>query len=96
MAGKPAGRLNDTQSGHGCFPPSNCVTGSGNVVINGKPAMRVGDKFVTHCCGPKCHPPVLANGSATVKTNGKPAGRLGDSTGCGGKVMVGSGNVLIG
>lgn len=97
MAGKPAGRIGDVQSGHGCFPPTNCISGSGNVKTNKKPAMRVGDKFVTHCCPKKgCHPPVLASGSSSVKINGRPAGRLGDPCGCGGKVMVGSGNVLIG
>jgi uncharacterized Zn-binding protein involved in type VI secretion len=46
MAGKPAGRLGDAQSGHGCFPPTNCISGSGNVLTNKKPAMRVGDKFI--------------------------------------------------
>ena len=97
MAGKPAGRLGDAQSGHGCFPPTNCISGSGNVLTNKKPAMRVGDKFVSHCCPKKgCHPPVLAAGSGSVKINGRPAGRIGDSVACGGNVMVGSGNVLIG
>lgn len=94
---KPAGRLGDKQSGHGCYPPTSCVTGSGNVVINQKPAMRQGDTFVKHCCPTRgCHTPVLSNGSSTVKINGKQAGRIGDPTGCGAKVMVGSGNVIIG
>lgn len=97
MGGKPAGRLGDQESGHGCFPPTPCTSASGNVITNGKGAMRVGDKFATHCCpNAGCHPPVLASGSGTVKINGKAAGRLGDPTGCGAKVMVGSGNVLIG
>lgn len=97
MAGKPAGRLNDNQSGHGCYPPSPCNKASSNVIINKKGAMRVGDTFVPHCCPvPGCHTPVLAKGSSTVIINGKGAGRLGDPTGCGAKVMVGSGNVIIG
>ncbi len=97
MPGKPAGRLGDAQYGHGCFPPTNCISGSGNVLTNKKPAMRVGDKFVSHCCpNAGCHPPVLAAGSGSVKINGRPAGRIGDSVACGGKVMVGSWNDLIG
>lgn len=96
MSGKPAGRLGDVHSGHSCFPPSPCTKGSNNVSINGKPAMRVTDTFVPHCCGPSCHTPYLGMGSSTVIINGLPAGRLGDTTTCGASVMVGSGNVLIG
>lgn len=97
MAGKPAGRRGDQHTGHSCFPPSPCVSGSGNVMTNKKPAMRQGDKFAPHCCPKKgCHPPVLAKGSSTVFINGRQAGRLSDPTACGAKVMVGSGNVIIG
>lgn len=95
--GKPAGRIGDNQSGHGCFGPSPCTSGSGNVITNKKPAMLVGSTFVPHCCPKKgCHPPVLAAGSSTVIINGRPAGRLGDPTGCGATVISGSGNVFIG
>lgn len=94
--GKPASVLGDAQSGHGCFPPSKCISASGNVITGGKGAMRVGDQFVPHCCGKKCHSPVLASGSSTVIINGRQAGRLGDPTACGAVVMTGVGNVLIG
>ena len=94
--GKPAGRLGDNHTGHGCFAPTKCVIGSNNVIINKKLAMRQGDMFVPHCCGPSCHTPYLAKGSSTVIINGKQAGRLGDPTTCGASVMVGSGNVIIG
>jgi len=97
--GKPAARFGDIGSGHGChFPPSNAVEGSENVIINGRPAVRLGDAFAVHVCpvdgGP--HPRVLASGSHSVLFNGRPAGRLGDSIDCGGVVLTGSGNVLIG
>lgn len=95
--GKPAGRLGDKHSGHGCFPPTALITGSNNVIINKKLAMRVADKFVPHCCPvPGCHSVMLATGSSTVIINGRAAGRLGDKTACGASVMIGSSNVIIG
>lgn len=95
--GKPASRLGDKHSGHGCFPPTACVKASSNVLVNSKGAMNVGSMFVTHCCPHNgCHPPVLAKGSSTVMVNGKPFGRIGDKTGCGASVMVGSSNVIVG
>lgn len=94
--GKPASVLGDIHSGHGCFAPTNCITSSGNVIIGNKGGMRVGDQFVPHCCGPKCHQPVLATGSSTVIVNGRQAGRLGDKTACGASVMMGVPTVLMG
>ncbi len=95
--GKPAGRLGDQHSGHGCFPPTPCVSASPNVLTNKRGAMIVGSMFVTHCCPKKgCHPPVLASGSSSVIINGRPAGRIGDNTGCGATVVSGSSNVIIG
>ncbi|QMV15561.1 hypothetical protein Vspart_02883 [Vibrio spartinae] len=38
-----AARLGDNGSGHGCFPATPIMAGSGDVSINGKPAARVGD-----------------------------------------------------
>ena len=97
--GKPAARLEDIGSGHGCHhPPSPAIEGSPNVVINGLPAVRLGDSFAMHACPAHggLHPRALATGSSSVIINGKPAGRLGDSIDCGGAVMTGSANVLIG
>lgn len=96
MAGKSAGRLGDSHTGHSAWSPTPCTSASGNVIINGKGAMRKGDQFVIHCVGPSCHQPVLAKGSGSVKVNGRDAGRVNDPTACGAKVMVGSGNVKIG
>ncbi len=95
--GKPASRLGDSHSGHGCFPPTNSVRGSPNVKINGAPALRVGDQFVVHCC-PKngCHPPTVATGSGSVNINGRAAARIGDKTGCTATIISGSSNVFIG
>lgn len=95
--GRPAARVGDMQSGHGCFPPTNAIKGSTNVRINGKPAMIVGGQYAPHCCPkPGCHPVVQASGSGSVRINGRPASRLGDRTGCGGATITGSSNVLIG
>lgn len=45
--GRPAGRVGDHYSSHGCIVHSShqdvIVSGSGTVFINGKPAARVGD-----------------------------------------------------
>ncbi|OOF34600.1 PAAR domain-containing protein [Salinivibrio costicola] len=37
-----AARLGDTAGGHGCFPPTAVTSASAGVMINGKPAARVG------------------------------------------------------
>ena len=66
-------------------------TGSGNVVISGSPAARVGDMLV--CVGP---PDTVAQGSGTVMINGRPAARLGDMTAHGGVIVAGAPNVIIG
>ncbi len=96
-----AARLGDTCSGHGCFPATPIVAGSGDVFINGKPAARQGDTVLLHACPcPKMphalHGRSISAGSSTVSINGKPASRVGDAIGCGGSVAAGSGNVFIG
>ena len=67
------------------------AVGSGNVLIGGVPAARIGDKAI--CVGP---PDAISSGSATVLINGKPAARLGDSTAHGGVITAGNPTVLIG
>lgn len=91
----PAGRIDDISTGHGCYPPRPCITGSDNVLINNRKAMRVTDKFASHCCV-TCHPGQLSSGSSTVFINSLPAGRIGDRVSCGDFVMTGSNDVLIG
>lgn len=96
-----AARLADSCAGHGCFPATPIIAGSGDVSINGKPAARKGDAVLLHAC--PCpnmphgiHARSISAGSSNVSINGKPAARVGDAIGCGGSVAAGSGDVLIG
>ncbi|QUS59147.1 PAAR domain-containing protein [Pseudovibrio brasiliensis] len=100
MSGKPAARLGDIGSGHGChFPPTPAIAGSPNILINNRLAVRQGDAYAPHPC-PVCPSPPhgrsLASGSPTVLFNNKQAGRQGDPIDCGGADSTGSGDVLIG
>jgi uncharacterized Zn-binding protein involved in type VI secretion len=71
--------------------------GSNDVLINGRPAVRVGDKGIhAVCCGPNMWDAV--QGSPNVMINGKPAHRVNDTDmHCGGvgKMIEGSTDVLI-
>lgn len=96
-----AARLGDSCAGHGCFPATPIIAGSGDVIINGKPAARKGDAVLLHAC--PCpnmphgiHSRAISGGSSNVFINGKAAARVGDAIGCGGSVAAGSGNVIIG
>lgn len=93
--GMPAARKGDYCTGHGCYPPRPNLEGSSDVLINGRPAHREGDRWASHCCR-HCHSSVLEAGSPTVYINGKQAGRIGDPVACGSNIMTGSNNVLIG
>jgi uncharacterized Zn-binding protein involved in type VI secretion len=102
-----AARLADLSScpadTHGCVECSHSVvgpsvSGSPNVNVNSRPAMRVGDKGVhAACCGPNTWKAMM--GSATVHINGKPAHRLSDrDRHCGGigVTITGSNDVFVG
>ncbi|WP_420065101.1 S-type pyocin domain-containing protein [Pectobacterium colocasium] len=96
-----AARLNDSGSGHDCFPETPITEGSPDVIINGQPAARQGDTVQLHgCLCPNAphgvHSRKIAEGSSTVIINGKPAARIGDGIHCGGVIISGSGNVIIG
>ena len=94
---KPAARLTDMGSGHGSYPPTPIMSASPNVLINGRAAARMGDALVPHTKPKRSpHPRSIAAGSATVTINGQPAARVGDPIDCGGVIMKGSPNVLIG
>ncbi|MCL2724717.1 MAG: PAAR domain-containing protein [Polyangiaceae bacterium] len=98
--GKPAARLGDNGSGHGCHHLATpAIEGSPDIFINGRPAVRKGHAYAPHDC-PRCKKPKhsrkLKEGSPTVFFNDQPAGRIGDAIDCGGKVVVGSPNVFIG
>lgn len=102
-----AGRLGDQgqvpADGHGCPScPHSCIgpatSGSGDVKINSKPALRIDDVGVhAACCGPNTW--VATAGAPGVFINGRKAHRLGDAQkhcGGNGKLVEGSPNVIIG
>ena len=92
-----ATRLNDNSTGHDVCPPVPLVEGSPNVIINGRPAGRLGDHYASHgCVIHPGHQDVIAAGSSKVVINGRPAARVGDAVSIGGAVQNGSGNVIIG
>lgn len=74
------------------------IQGSGDVLTNGRPSVRVGDKGIhAACCGPNMWNAKV--GSGTVLINGRPAHRLADMTKhCGGvgNTIEGSPNVITG
>jgi uncharacterized Zn-binding protein involved in type VI secretion len=81
---------------HSCVGPS--IVGSPDVLVNGRPAIRVGDKGVhAACCGPNTWTAQM--GSSTVMINNKQAHRLNDmDQHCGGvgRMIEGSTNVITG
>jgi len=72
------------------------TTGSPNVLLGGKPVVRVGDEG-THDC-PHCGKIIAKTGSPTIKVNGKSVHRVGDEVdeifGVG-ITITGSGTLLI-
>ncbi len=103
----PQARIGDASQvsadAHGCpgCPHSAigpAISGSPNVMVNGRPAVRVGDTGIhSACCGENTW--AAKTGSRSVFINGRPAHRLGDMVmHCGGygKTIQGSSNVLIG
>ncbi len=103
----PQGRLGDKSEAkadaHGgvCCPHpviGPAVIGSPTVMVNYRPALRVGDKGVhAPCCGTNMW--TAKTGSATVIINGSPAHRLGDADEhCGGMgtLVEGSPDVIVG
>lgn len=91
-----ATRLGDVCSGHGCFPPRIVTTGSPNFFINGLAAVRQGDIWESHCCGPTCHEGITEECSTKVFINGLPAARIGDKIDCGSYIAQGSPNTFFG
>ena len=93
---KPIVLLGDLGLDHDGYPPTPVITGSPNVLVDGKPVVRVGDQLAMH--SKPFHPPhprVIASGSSTVMINGMPAAITGGDVACGG-VTVGSGSVVVG
>lgn len=103
----PMGRLGDKSQApadmHGCPACPHpvigpAIIGSPDVMVNGMPALRVGDQGVhMACCGPNMW--TATAGSATVMINNLPAHRMGDQDmHCGGPgtLIEGSPDVLVG
>lgn len=91
-----ASRKGDQCTGHGCFPPRASTSGSGDVLINGIPALREGDSYASHSCGSSSHGGAVDAGSGTVFVNGRQLARIGDPVDCGSAVSEGSSNVFAG
>jgi uncharacterized Zn-binding protein involved in type VI secretion len=84
---KPQGRIEDPATGGDAGSgKSPAVTGSDNVVVNSRRALRVTDTGKSW---------KATKGAAHVLINGKQAFRVDDPT-VGGKLVEGSPNVLVG
>ena len=103
----PQGRLGDKSQApvdaHGCPACPHPVTGpavqgSPDVLVNNRPALRVGDQGIhAACCGPNIW--FATMGSSTVFINNMPAHRMGDQDQhCGGvgTLIEGSPDVIVG
>ena len=90
----PIVRVGDSCSGHGCFPPRETTSGSGNVFINSKGVHRKGDSLAVHCCGLPCHGGTTAEGSPSIFVNSQSVARIGDPVDCGSALAKGSGNTF--
>lgn len=93
---KGTARVGDTCSGHDSFSSRPCITGSSDVIINGKGVHRQGDSWASHDDGDSSHDGILIGGSSSVFTNGKSTGRCGDLISCGSTIATCSSNVLCG
>ncbi|APR78677.1 Hypothetical protein A7982_04024 [Minicystis rosea] len=87
LMNKVQGRLRDRATGGDAGPGKvPAITGSDNVLVNGRPALRVTDKGETW---------TATKGATHVLINGKQAFRREDPT-VGGQLVEGSDNVLVG
>ena len=92
-----ATRHYDRDTGHDACPSRPLDSHSPDVFTNNRGAGRVNDVYYTHGCDVHApHTGVIAVGSKTVYINGRQAGRIGDPVSCGGNVMEGSPDVIIG
>lgn len=92
---------NQLSTGHGCFPPTNCIGPySSTVRINGKLVQLKGiSRYIQHRCGNTTHTTegrIVVEGSATIFVEGIAVVRIGDLIACGDRVARGSDNVFGG
>ncbi|MCC5809673.1 MAG: PAAR domain-containing protein [Ectothiorhodospiraceae bacterium] len=94
---QPAARLTDIGDQHNGYPPTPIMQGSPDVQCNGRPVARQGDMLVPHTKPKKPpHPRNIKEGSGSVLVNGVPWARVSDAISCGGTIITGSGDVLVG
>lgn len=92
-------RQSDMVQSHPGYSPIPQSTGSQNVIINGLGQLNTDFVQTPHPPIPPVPPEApftFQVGSQTVNINGAPQVRVMDSTSCGGFVLQGSQNVLIG
>lgn len=94
MGTNRAARRGDLCSGHDDSKPRPARSGSPDVTVNDRPALRAGDPFGKH--GPTAHEGRITGGSSTVTFNDQPVARSGDPIDCGSSVDAGSDDVLVG
>lgn len=58
------------------------IQGSGNVFVEGKPVVRIGDSIAGHGRGPHAGP-IMVGGSGNVFANNISVSRAGDPASCG-------------
>lgn len=82
--------VGDIGTDHDGFPPTPVTAGSPTVLIDGKPAARLGDPLAAHSKPDSPpHPRAIAEGSGSILIDGKPAALTGHAVSCGG-VVIGS------
>jgi len=87
--GQPATRLGDSTSHGGAI-----ISGSGDVIIDGMPAGRLGDP---HACPLPGHGAnAITSGYTNILINGIPAAAINDLCACGATIVTGSPTVLYG
>lgn len=93
---KKAATVGDIGTDHDGFPPTPIIEGSQDIIIDNKPAARVGDALAPHAKpGSPPHDRAITTGSNTVFFNYKAAALTGSEVGCGG-VIIGGSSVIIG
>jgi len=87
----------DICTGHDACKSRIALEGSPDVFIDGKPVVRVGDRWEMHGCpAHPAHNGVVTQGSDEVSLNGMPVARIGDPLNCGSKVKTGTPAVYAG
>jgi len=89
-------RIGDLCTGHDGYPSRPAATGARSFFVNGIPAHRVGDFWITHRSGRGgAHGGVLASGSASFFVEGQAVGRIGDPVDCGSLVATGDPSFIV-